>query len=141
MNLVVDASVVGKCLVSEQDSDSARALFQEWAEGRTALLAPSILPAEVGNMLWKRARRWLIRADGAIRLFSEFQKLRIPLVRVERLAEPAFKLAIAHGHSVYDGLYVALAIQTGWDFVTADERLYNLLRPGFPQIRLLRDWR
>jgi predicted nucleic acid-binding protein len=53
---------------------------------------------------------------------------------------PALKLAFKYRHSVYDGLYLALAMSKGWNFVTADEKLYRLLNPGFSLVTLLRDW-
>ena len=43
---------------------------------------------------------------------------------VELLAE-AHRLAVAHGRTVYDALYLALSVRRGCPFVTADERLVN----------------
>ena len=43
----------------------------------------------------------------------------------------AFRLAIQHGRSLYDSLYVALALREQCQLVTADERLCNALRPAF----------
>ena len=37
-------------------------------------------------------------------------------------------MAERFGRSFYDGLYVALALETGSPLVTADSRLYNALR-------------
>ncbi|HLW80075.1 MAG TPA: type II toxin-antitoxin system VapC family toxin [Terriglobia bacterium] len=140
MKLVVDASVVAKCLVPETDTKRARKVLVLWAEARLDLMAPSILPSEIANMLWKRTRRNLLPVAEVGPLYTEFLGLRIPLVPADSLVEPALKLALHYGHSVYDGLYLALALQTGSDFLTADERLYNSVASALPQVRRLGDW-
>jgi predicted nucleic acid-binding protein len=138
--LIVDASVVAKRLVREPDTDKAKVLFANWGRGALEILAPAILPAEVANMLWKRARRALLSVWAVEELYREFNAFHVPLWPVEDLTELALTLALRNGHSAYDGLYVALAIKTGWDLVTADERLYNMLHLSFPNIRLIRDY-
>jgi predicted nucleic acid-binding protein len=40
------------------------------------------------------------------------------------MIDPAFALAAEVGSSLYDGLFLALAIQFGGQFVTADEKLF-----------------
>lgn len=140
MNFVLDASVAAKYLVPEADSDKARDLMTHWEQGRVALRAPAILMAEVGNMLWKRAVRGLIPAEDAASLLKGFVQIRLPLAPIENLANSALKLALRYHHSVYDGLYVALALAAQYDFITADERLFKTLSPFFPQVRLLRNW-
>jgi predicted nucleic acid-binding protein len=44
----------------------------------------------------------------------------------------ALKIALVHDRSVYDCLYVALAIQFKVQMITADERLANALAARFP---------
>jgi hypothetical protein len=46
------------------------------------------------------------------------------------LLEAAFEIATRTGRTVYDSLYVALAVQSGCRLITADERLYNTLEGG-----------
>jgi predicted nucleic acid-binding protein len=138
-NLIVDASVAAKWLLAEADSDKAAAIFQAWTAQRIGLLAPEILPVEVSNALWKRVMRGLLPAGEAIRLQSQINDLGIPLHPIGELVDVAFDLALRFRHSVYDGLYLALALETGAEFVTADEKLFKLTIPG--GTRLLRDWK
>ena len=140
MNYVVDSNVVAKFLVPEAESDKAEAFLGRWTQALLDVLAPEILPAEVASMLWKRVRRGWIPADKATSLYEKFARLRIPLVPIEDLAEPALRLALRYGHSVYHGLYVALAEKSGWTLITADEKLRNVLVPKFSQVRLLAEW-
>jgi predicted nucleic acid-binding protein len=140
MNLIVDASVGAKYLIPETDTDKARALFMAWQGGQIDILAPEILPIEVASALWKRARRGLASAAEVTRLLAEFMRVGVPLVPLDELGQLALQLALRNGHSVYDGLYVALTLVTGWEFITADERLYNLLNPTMSQVHRLGDW-
>lgn len=140
MSVVVDASVAAKWLVPENDSDKAEKLLLRWQRKTIELTAPRMILAEIANTLAKKVMRGFLPAGRAVGLYADFNQFKLPLAPIEDLVAPALELALEFRCSVYDGLYIALAVETGWDFVTADERLYNLLRPGFPQIRLLRDW-
>ena len=55
-SFVVDASVGVKWVLSEPDSDRARALLQASARGEAELLVPDVYVTEVSNVLWKRSR-------------------------------------------------------------------------------------
>ena len=44
----------------------------------------------------------------------------------------AFAISADYNRNAYDGFYVALAVSTGWNLVTADERLVNALGSRFP---------
>jgi predicted nucleic acid-binding protein len=140
MSLIVDASVVTKRLVLQSDTDKAKLVFSNWGQGLVELVAPAILPAEVANVLWKRARRSLLSLPVVEQLFREFEAFHIPLWPIDDLTELALISALKNGHSVYDGIYVALAVKRGWDLVTADERLYNTLHASMRNIVLLRDY-
>jgi len=83
--------------------------------------------------------RGLLPVAEAMRLQHEFGNLGIPLHPVGELADAAFESALRFRHSVYDGLYLALARKTGADFITADEKLFNLASPG--SALLLRNWK
>jgi predicted nucleic acid-binding protein len=48
----------------------------------------------------------------------------------ERWTESALELAIRHGITVYDGLYLALAAGNGCRVVTADRRLHEACGGG-----------
>src|SRR3972149_5260364 len=89
----------------------------------------------------KRATRREFPKEEARRLYRHFFQLGIPLARASDLVTEALDVALEFRRSVYDGLYVALAVGLRWDLVTADERLHNALANNFPHVRLLRDWR
>ena len=48
------------------------------------------------------------------------------------LFSEALQIALTHDRSVYDRLYVALAVQSKTEWITADERLANALAARLP---------
>ena len=141
MSLVVDASVAAKWLVPENDSDKAEDLLKQWQRRSFDLSAPQMILAEVANVLWKRSARGLLATNEAATLYSDFTRLELPLEPIGNLVALALELALQHRTSVYDGLYLALALDLGWGFVTADEKLYRAFAASFPQVSRLRNWK
>ena len=140
MNLIVDASVAAKWLVPEIDSDKAEALLARWERRGLVLTAPETLAAEIASILWKRTFRGLLPADEAVGRYRDFVRLNLPLAPIGGLVARALALAIQYRQTVYDCLYVALAVEKATDLITADEKLHRSLVREFPQVRLLRDW-
>lgn len=121
---VVDASVAIKWFVEEVHAEAARCLLADEYE----LLVPDLLWPECGNILWKKVQRGELTADEArlIRAGLEQQPLRhFPS---DLLIEPALEIALATGRTVYDSCYLALALLTDCQLVTADQRLFNALQ-------------
>jgi predicted nucleic acid-binding protein len=119
MTLVVDASVAVKWVAYEPNSPAAAAV----READNHLIAPSLVIAEIGNALWKKAlRREMTRNEtvAAFRLavshFSEF----VPL---DDFHQKALELAIELRHPIYDCFYIALAERERCALITADTRL------------------
>jgi predicted nucleic acid-binding protein len=139
MNLVVDASVAVKWLFEEADSDRAEALLASAGEGRLKLVAPTILPAEIANALWKRMRRGDMDRRNMLETGERFQEICPLLLPIEDLVQRALELAIDSRQPVYDCLYVALAEELRGEVVTADERLHRAFAQDFPQVHLLRN--
>jgi len=122
--VIVDASVGVKWFVPEVHAAEAR----QWRSGPDELHAPAFFfDLEIANILWKKVRRAEItRADADLILGQ------LPGLPLTRHAEPplltsAFDLADRTQRTVYDCLYLALAVQLAGRMVTADQRLYNSL--------------
>jgi predicted nucleic acid-binding protein len=126
--LVLDASVAAKWFVNEEHSEAADRLRR----GADTFVAPDIFVAELGNVV----RTWCV--DGVISpgtaqaLVRQFGELEVDLVASLELLRSALDLAIAHRRSIYDSLYVALALREGCPLVTADLRLHNSLQASLP---------
>lgn len=120
---VPDASTVAVAFFREPYSKAARELLAS----DTQLHAPELLLAELANVIWKRYRRSEIDADEARELLRDFQSLPVSLTSSQELADVALELALRTDRTVYDCLYVALAVRLDCHMVTADKRLANAL--------------
>ena len=99
-----------------------------------AMHVPDLVFPEVGNILWKKIRRGdLTEEQRGIAHLVEWRRWRCT---PRPLLEAALEITMRTGRTVYDSLYVALAVQMDCRLVTADERLYNALKDG-PWARIL----
>jgi predicted nucleic acid-binding protein len=133
--LVVDASVAAKWFlpaVDEPLSDEAFQLFRGYAQGEDRFIVPDLFWAEFANLLWKAVRRKRCPKRTAEISLASLQERRIPTIPSPRLLDMAFHIATAFDRTVYDSLYVALALHSKAQLVTADERLANALAAHFP---------
>jgi predicted nucleic acid-binding protein len=121
---VVDASVGMKWFVPEVYSAEAR----RWRNGPDELHTFAFFfDLEIANILWKKVRRTEItRGDGDL-ILAQLPPLPVTRHPEAPLLTSAFDLADRTQRTVYDCLYVALAMRLGGRMVTADERLYNSL--------------
>lgn len=124
--LVVDASVVAKWFVREVYSQQALALLRK----EHAFAAPDLILPELGNVLWKHHRLQEMSHDEATRILDEFLALPIDIHPSGPLLHSAWRLAVDHDRTVYDCLYLALAIHQNCPLVTADRRLARALAKG-----------
>jgi predicted nucleic acid-binding protein len=121
--IVVDASVAIKWFVPEIHADAAA----RWLSSGHPLLAPDLLFAEVGSIVWKKTMRDGLSEADARRVRSALAKLPLLTMSSRELSEAALDLALALRCSVYDALYLALSISEDASLVTADRKLYNLI--------------
>jgi len=123
---VVDASVVAAAFFQEDHAEAARALLVSGGE----LKAPDLLLTEVANVIWKRHGRKEIDEAEARQLLTDCLRLPLTLTPSGDLVEPALELAIRTKRTVYDCLYLALAVKTKAVLVSGDKRFANALAGG-----------
>lgn len=116
---VVDASVVIKWFVPEIHSDAARRLLAASHQ----YLSPDLLFAEVGNVIWKKARRGELTVQEGQRLAVDIASIAVETVPTRGLMIDAHALAATTGLTVYDAMYLALAVRLETEMITADDKL------------------
>jgi predicted nucleic acid-binding protein len=121
---VVDASIAVKWFLPETHSIGALRLLSAENE----LLAPDLILAEVGNVLWKRWLRGELERQAVSAILHDLQGMSLRIVPTARLYEAAAAIATEYRRSFYDSLYLALALISNCPMVTADEKLCNALR-------------
>lgn len=121
---VVDASVAAKWYFREEHSERAEALLAQDGE----LLAPGLLVVEIASLVWKRARRGEITEVAADRIVAALRQVPLEVHPTAELVTAALPLALHGGLTLHDAFYTALAVKAGCPLVTADRKLYDVLR-------------
>ena len=129
MSVVVDASVVIKWFVPEVGSDAACRLLA--SEPR--LEAPDLLFAEIANVVWKKVLRGQLTRDESQQLIDDLEQIAVDTTPCRALANDAHAIALITSRSVYDSMYVALALRLDTRVITADERFFRALQ-SFPDL-------
>jgi len=123
---VIDASVVAAAFFPETHTEVAQTLLASGCR----LHSPELIFPEVANVIWKRHSRGEIDRTDAAALLSDVMGLPLEITPSEQLVHPALELAMRTGRTVYDCLYVALAVQTKTVMLSNDRRLVNALSSG-----------
>jgi predicted nucleic acid-binding protein len=136
---VVDASVAGKWLLpgaSEPLQQEAVNLLRQSVDGQVKLVVPDFFWIEVTNLLWKAIRTGRCTRPTAEMALSALRRHEIPTLPVLPLLDSALDKTLVYGRSVYDSIYLALALETGGKLVTADEKLVNAVGVRLPVLWL-----
>ena len=134
MKRVVDASVAIKWYIPEIYEQEATRLQQSVDE----LDAPELILPEFENIVWKKVSRTEITGKEGQGIITEFSKTKLVLHPHSRIIKSAYTGAMMTNQTVYDWMYLALAISLTCQFVTADERFYKALEKTRLKKHLLR---
>lgn len=138
--VVLDSGVAVKWYTAEDHTERARAVFHDYNAGIIDLIAPDLIYAEFGNIIWKKQLFQGLPEPDARTMLSDFRAVPLRRTAAADLLEDAYRIAVTHQRSVYDSLYLALNIRQGCRFVTADERLVNAVGGAFPNVVWLANW-
>ena len=96
--------------------------------GPDELHAPAFFfDLEIANILWKKVRRAEITRVDADLILGQLPALPLARHPESPVLSSAFDLTDGTQRTVYDCVYLALAVQLGGRMVSADQRLYNAL--------------
>jgi predicted nucleic acid-binding protein len=132
--VVVDASVAIKWLSPfrlEVLAPRARGLLARWQQGAAELIAPDLIWLEVANAHWKAVRQNRCTVFDAQASLATLHAQKLTTVPSEQFIDLALRIALQHGRTVYDSLYVALAHTLSCELITADEKLVKTLSGYF----------
>lgn len=116
--IVVDASAVSAFLLKEPG-------WKKLSTYLTNSVSIDHLVKEVSNAIWKAYIRKNISWDEALKLFKILESMigiNIVLEPENKYIEKALKIALDHNITVYDALYLALAIKKNLPILTFDEK-------------------
>lgn len=120
--VVLDASVIAKLLIKEEDSSKAAALFNYLYCEEKLIAEPNFLKIEIYSLARKKLTFKEINQPQAKKALTLFKKLNFNYFQADpHLLDSSFKLAEKLDQPViYDCLYLALAKIKKADFITAD---------------------
>jgi predicted nucleic acid-binding protein len=133
--IVLDASVAAKWfLPAKGETLTAEAfdLLRRYTGGEVVFVVPDLFWAELANLLSKAVRRGRCTKASADAALASLRERRLPTVPSLALLDLASGIAAAFDRTVYDAIYVALAVDSKAQFVTADERLAYALAARLP---------
>lgn len=132
---VLDASVAAKWVLparGENLIEESRTVLESYMAGRLHLSVPDLFWTEMGNILWKAHRLKRMTAEGVEDGIARLLDLNIRTLPSRPLVTDALSIAMSFDRTVYDSLYIAMAVTTGRSLLTADEKLANALAAYFP---------
>ncbi|MGB2841501.1 MAG: type II toxin-antitoxin system VapC family toxin [Halobacteriota archaeon] len=135
MKLVLDANVIAKWFIEEENTEKAIEIRDNFVKGEFAILEPTLLTYELGNVFWKH----LVKSPEDVKsdfkaLFDigiEFLEISTPKI-LKRIHENAREFGI----TFYDATYVTLALKDNCKLITADGRLQRKVE-GHMDVELL----
>jgi len=137
VDVVVDASIVVKWVLTESDFAEARALAEQWRAFGMRMVMPVHGPVEVAGAIRRHQRLGAFDLEGAKRAFRDVLAVGLQIVDDPGLYVRALELADQYGRSVPDAMYLALAESLGCELWTADGVLRNAVSPSLARVRLL----
>lgn len=120
---VVDASVVVKWYIPEQNHEQARALRDEYLDGTHDLLAPALMPFETVNALRYSGEYDGDRLVDASETLPEYGVELVAYRNIPSVAEIATELDV----TIYDAAYLGLAAEMDSVVYTADGTLLDVI--------------
>ncbi|MFQ5432868.1 MAG: type II toxin-antitoxin system VapC family toxin [Nitrospinota bacterium] len=123
---VVDACVAAKWFIDEDHAEEALNLLSE----KYTLHAPDFLLLELDSVFCKWVRRGTIAFTEGNELRAAFKQYPIRLHSFIPLLDSAFIIANQTSCSLYDSVYIALAVLLDGKLITADRRLYDSALTG-----------
>lgn len=122
---------------SEAVHTQALHLLHEEESGKVSLIAPDLLLTEFASLIAKRARRKQMLATEDRDAYRLLEGVATVLFDTRPLLDAALQLALTSHASLWDCVYLALAIEQRCSLVTADRRFFRSSGSRHPAIRLL----
>lgn len=121
--LVIDASIIVKWFLNEENSDKALKIREEHILGNTTLIAPELAFLEVANTI--RYKKIDLKKIWNINKSLWEVELKIQEIN-ETIINKTIENSVKYNITIYDALYITIAQLHGVFMVTADKKLYKI---------------
>ena len=140
MNLILDANILVKLVLHEEDSKIAREAVTNASKKGMAVYTVDVALAEALNVLWKHVNTVKdLKIEEAMPVVEDLARVydRLNIVKAREIVAPATQIALSQNITVYDALYFAAAQQLNGTLYTADLKLCNAAK-RYVNVRLLK---
>jgi predicted nucleic acid-binding protein len=121
VNIVSDTNVVMAVALDEPERAAIIAATQS-----VELLAPEILPYEIGNALSALYKRGILNSSQIHSVWNATQQIPVEYRSID--IERALKIAIEHKIYAYDAYFLECAIQSRCPLLTLDAKMKSVAR-------------
>lgn len=137
---IVDSSTTLKWIFDdEEDVDVARKLLLQYLSGTIVLITPSLWLVEVANAIKSATLSGRITGKKGQSLLELILEAKPNIIPLDNYVETAFETACKYKISVYDSLYLVIALENEIPFVTSDNRLCFQLKGLKENVIYLKD--
>jgi predicted nucleic acid-binding protein len=126
--IVLDCSVVVPWFFPEDNNKYSFSVLESIKGGECSGIAPELLLAEFASVAFKKVARGLCSLDYSKDQFREFVRMPIRYYSISDSIQQAYLLATGENISVYDGLYLCLALGLGIEIATADKLMRRIAK-------------
>jgi len=126
-DVVLDASIAAKWIFWESGSELAQTLLDE----QYLFYVPDIFYVEMDAIITKKFRKRELNSDEAYVKRAQVQRLALEKWSHISLADVAFDISVTLTVTIYDAIYLALAVEKETVMWTGDDRLVRGIRNTF----------
>ncbi len=124
---VIDTSALIRLFVPDGPiPDGLEEFFQGVERGRNIAIAPELIMVESANVINKKRSIGEISEEESRQLLLDILSMPIRLFPHRPLIQPSFELAVEYELTVYDALFLALAIEQGAIVFSSDETIVKV---------------
>lgn len=131
---ILDASVVIKWFVQEEDSDKAIVYLTSLKSSKNNVIVPALLFYELGNILI--SKKVPVNMVGEIMNTLQNLSLEVQDIGLQSFRK-IYQNSIEYSLSFYDAAYITLMQKEDCEFITADQKLFGKINKAFPGAKLL----
>jgi len=124
---VLDTSVIIKWLIDEEDTPKALEFQKDHIDDKERIVVPELIFYEVANVLATKSSLLQKDTEDALIFLFEIELETYSL----SLSEFILSLSLSYEYkiTIYDACYVALSQVLRCEFITADKKLFEKIKP------------
>jgi predicted nucleic acid-binding protein len=123
VTIVIDSGVLLKAYFPDEEGHTeAQSLISDYARGKIAFHAPTLITYEIINACLVASRMARFPKKMAKELMNEMLGIEIIKEGIDHLKDRIFDISVKYSRTAYDGAYIAIAESRNLPFLTGDKK-------------------